>query len=288
MTWIEFLKLMMLADKSRSAKRASEQISVEQVAKLVTATSAVCFAIGVICTSIYFASVSLRPFEPLSVQQIFLGALFLTVSVLTLVIPARLGAHSVTSWLIQVATALYLVFDAQFTNHIAYMLGANVVHIQQDHFFQIATNKAEGLFYFLVAATAFRLLAAQLGTKQGVDTKRVAVWLSIGAITSLLVFGTNGYQRIPLALGGGDFPVVRIQFTDDAPYPVTMNFDASYGDSKYQGHRYWARLVHREKDTLYLASPFWFHKTVYEVRSKDIVLMEFGDFNPTTYILPEK
>lgn len=91
MTWIEFVRLILVADKSRSAKRSEAAISLEQLAKFFTAASAVCFAIGVVCTSIYFASVSLRPFDPISFQQIFLGVLFLALVVLTVAIPARSG-----------------------------------------------------------------------------------------------------------------------------------------------------------------------------------------------------
>lgn len=193
--------------------------------------------------------------------------------------------RAVAGWAIQISTVICLVFDQLFTNHLAYLLGASVVHVQDQHFFSIILNKIVGLLCFLIAAGSFRLLAVQLSAKQSNSTKGVVVNLSIGLATSLIVFSTNVYPRIPLALGGGDFPVVRVEFAEGTPYQVTMNLDVSHSDPKYQGHRYYARLIHREKDLLYLGSPFWFSSTVFEVRSKDILMLEYGSFNPTAYII---
>lgn len=287
MTWVEFLKLILAADKNRSAKRTGENISLEQLAKIVSAISAACFAIGFLCTSIYFASVSLRPFEPVSVQQIVLGALYLVLTALTLLIPARLGMRSVIGWMIQLAAVIFLIFDEQFLNQLAYLMGAKVVHIPDSHFLSIVLNKTEGLLLFLVASIAFHWLAAQLKVKQGNNTQGILAKLSIGTLASLLAFSIAAYPRIPLALGGGDFPVVRIEFDKDAPSVIRSRFDISNGDPKYQGHKYYARLLHSEKDVLYLSSLFWFNKTVVEVPGKNIILTEYGDFNPTTYILPD-
>jgi hypothetical protein len=287
LTWIDFLKTIFAVDKVRTAKHLHAKFSLEQLAKCVSAISAVCFAIGLLCTSFYFASVSLRPFEPVSVQQIFLGGLYLVLTGLTLLVPARLGVRSVIGWLIQLAAAILLIFDKQFLNQLAYLMGHNGTHIPNSHFSLIVFDKGEGLFFFLAASIAFHSLSAHLKVKQGITTLSVLVRLSISVLVSLLAFSTAVYPRIPLALGGGDFPVMRIEFDKDTPYVITSRFDISNNDPKYQGHKYYARLLHSEKDVLYLTSLFWYNNTVVEVPSKHIIVAEYGDYNPTTYILPD-
>lgn len=257
--------------------------SLEQYAKLATGASVACFAIGVTCTAIFYASVSLRPFEPLNVQQVFLGFLFLLYASIAFVIPTRMGPRSPLSWLIQVAAVSILLVDNSVVNHVAYYLGAKVVHLNEEQFASIVLTKVNGLLLFCAAATAFRLLAAWLVANPKGRTVNAMGGLLVAVVLSLAAFGKSAYPRIPFALGGGDFPVVQIHFKESAPYILTSEFDIG---PQYGGFRHYGRLVYQTSESFFLSSAFWFRSDVVEVSREYIVMLKFGDFNPTKWILP--
>jgi len=134
----------------------------------------------------------------------------------------------------------------------------------------------------IIGAHFFSSLALRLFQsvrKEGVTLLTERLWasvvlfafffLAIGATASAFIGSI--FPTVPEAIGGGKPPIVHIQFSDNVPIDVKLDFDISRQVEGYSEPRYYGRIVHMDGSSVFLKDVFWYSGQVDEINRDQIV-----------------
>jgi len=281
---VSLLKLFLTNEKIGDNEYFINNLSIDTVIKFFSLISLLCFIIGVFCTSVYHSLLSLRPFEPLRVQQIFLGFFYFSFFIILILIPTRMGLKSKLSWLIQFFGFICLIYNEILINYLLPSLG---LVIDSNQAKVLISEEIVIVLSFFGSVLIFRILSSIIKSPK-VNFNYFIFLFFIGVFFSFYTFSYGVYQRIPQALGGGKYPIVRIEFNENADYSVTSLCDISHGEVNFQGYKYYARLIHIDNNIIYLSSVFWYRLEVFEIDRNCIKSLIYSGDNPTTYKLEQE
>lgn len=261
--------------------------TIETFGKIVAGMLAIFYVTGLIILGLYHSGLHVRSIELLQVRYLFVGFYYFAFLFLHIAYPV---------WWIK-SIPLKLIFVFMF---LAFVIFLNPIH--STYFGYLADKSALRTSYYEFQPLHITILNGNLSALSiGFISTPLAMFLFVTLSKSsnakifspiliaivlfvlsfnYQIFTKNIFPFIPDGIGGGKSPIVHIVFADSVPYDVTSNFDLVGQVSGFVGNYYYGQLVYVDNESVFLKEPFWFADTVYEIQRKDIIMLEYAEYNP--------
>lgn len=266
---------LLLSKKSLSEIK---ELSMSAIAFL----TALSYVIGFLSFTFLDLSYNIDNLELLKAKYILAGVYYLIFYFILLILPNTIinSIYKKLFYYLVVSLIIYLLNE----NHQNYtfflfehIISGSSKAYSFESFFQFRFVFEFFSILFLISICAILFIA---GKKKFLDTsgKRSPFFVILSIPLSLIIFINYLLVEIPKSIGGGEAPVVRIEFTPDTPHSLTLHFDLS----KYTngGYQFYAKLLHQNSDKIYLTPVPWYSHSVFEIDNKNILFIEYSDYNP--------
>ncbi|EJL3955823.1 hypothetical protein NMH79_003602 [Vibrio cholerae] len=252
--------------------------AIEHWAKWLVAGSVACYVVGLLIASLYFSGLSIRAFELLKPQYIFLGAIFIAFIYGCFIFPLKMFRKKRHIIIYQALTLLIVVLNGQLANYLYFLSGRSLLIFSSYAGVVIKSQAASAILYFFVVV--FLVNFSRYMVENYNHKVFVTITLIVGFFFSISCFSTAIFPRIPVTLGGGDFPIVRITFSNDAPREITSQFDITSNVKGPVGFKYFAKLVYSDSSVVILKKVYWFGNEVLEIPRNMVVQFAYYTYNP--------
>lgn len=259
---------------------------VETMGKWGVAILGALYVIGLVIWDAYFSGLNIRSIELLKVRYLFVGFYFYFFTAAHLLVPHK---YIKQRWLRIVYVFIFSFSLVWLDDVFAAYLG-NLVNtwLIGKSYFRLPPELAlyvVGSLLTLFAAALFLPVAFNITFRRFKQNKfgRVAGLIFLFFLCfEYGIFAHWLFPNIPEVMGGGKPPVVRLEFSNDAPYSVTNNFDVSKVAEYYKGVGpvYYAKLIYVDDSSVFLQEAFWYSKKVYELRREQVELLAYESINP--------
>lgn len=261
--------------------------NVEIFGKIIAGLLAIFYVTGLIIFGLYHSNLHIRSIELLQVRYLFVGFYYFAFLFLHLAIPVW--------WIKRIWLKILYLLGLLF-----WVIFLNPIH--NTYLSYLVEKSASGTSYFEFKSTylsvlhgnlivlVFSLLLAPIALYVSITVPKLAKTINFRLGTIILVlfafsfnyqiFIKNVFPFIPDGIGGGQSPIVHIVFAENVPYEVTSNFDIAGQVSGFVGDYYYGKLVYINNDSVFLQEPFWYAQYVYEIQRKDIIMLEYKEYNP--------
>lgn len=257
--------------------------NIEFLGKLGAGLLAIFYVVGLIIFGLYHSALHIRSIELLQIRYLYVGFYYFVFLLLHLILPFW--------WIKRTWQRLvYLFILLCFVIFLSRVNNLYISYLTSKWFFGVSSLEFQR--YGDVLINGISLLAAQflLGLFMALSAtifykKENLRYPFILSLLTAIVFNYNIFVRnifpfIPDAIGGGQPPIVNIVFADNVPRVVTSNFDIVGIVPDYSSDYYLGRLIYMDDNSVFLKEPFWYSNEVYEIQRKDIIMLNYKEFNP--------
>lgn len=248
----------------------------ESWSKWLAIVSVVCYALGVLITSLYFSGLSLRAFELLQPQYIFLGLFYIAFFYTCFILPLKMHKNNIYILLLQSFALSIVTLNSNLVNYLFFLSGYSELNYTEDARFHIYSRAILTLILFFF--TALLLIISSRLIRKVKQTSLAVVMFCFAIFTSIQCFSVAIFPRVSSTLGGGDFPIVRITFADDAPRQLTYAFDTSDYSEYYIGYRHYGTLIYSDESTVFLKPVSWHDNQVIEIPRSLIIQFTYTEY----------
>ncbi|MGE0092857.1 MAG: hypothetical protein AB7S40_09965 [Bacteroidales bacterium] len=240
------------------------------------------YIIGLLSFNFLFLNYQISEFELLKTVYIFAGAYYFIFYFLLIQFPIRRmrNLYIRIGYYFLSCIVIYLL-NKGHQNYFWYLVGCIFSLDNSSYAFEadiIGIMVVD--FIMITICTMFCVLLFEAGIKEFKETsgKKGAGLILLSIPISLLIYSYFILPMIPKVIGGGKPPLVRLEFTDNTPYKISMHFDIS----RYTkgGYSHYARLIHISSGKLFLMPAAWYNNSVFEIDEKYIDLIEYDRSNP--------
>jgi len=260
--------------------------NLENIGKAGAGLLALLYVVGLIIFGLYHSALHIRSIEFFKVKYLFVGFYYFAFLFLHLFYPTWWIKKSPAKILYLFVALIVIVFLNDVNNtYLTFVMdnwisGKSYFEFKNDHISVINGNLSILVMAFLLAKIALSL-AIKAKQSNEKSMQNISFLLIASAIIfNYMVFTKFVFPYIPDAIGGGKAPIVSIEFNKDVPFAITSNFDIEGKVPGYTSPFYFARLVYKDNNSVFLMEPFWFSNDVYELQSSDIRMIWYTDFNP--------
>jgi len=261
--------------------------NVEIFGKIIAGVLAIFYVAGLIIFGLYHSNLHVRSIELLQVRYLFVGFYYFAFLFLHLAVPVWWIKRIWLKILYLLILLTWVIFLNPIHNtYLSYLVEKSA---SGTSYFQFSSNQLSNLnlnlivlvMLFLIAPIAVFIAVIFSKFTKTVNLRWfIVVFVTFAFSFNYQVFAKNVFPFIPDGIGGGQSPIVHIVFADNLPYEVTSNFDLEGQVSGFVGDYYYGKLVYVDNDSVFLKEPFWYAQYVYEVQRKDIILLEYKEYNP--------
>jgi hypothetical protein len=246
----------------------------ESCSKWLAIVSVVCYALGVLITSLYFSGLSLRAFELLQPQYIFLGFFYIAFFYTCFIFPLKICKNIICILLFQSFAASIVTLNLDLVNYLFFLSGYSELNYTENAGIHIYSKAIETLILFF--STTLLLIKSRHLIYKLKQTSLAVVMFCFAIIISIQCFSVAIFPRISSTLGGGDFPVVRITFAEDTPQQLTYPFEIS---STYEYYDYYGILIYSDESTVFLKRVYWYDTEVIEIPRSRIIQFTYTEYS---------
>lgn len=261
--------------------------NVETFGKIIAGLLAIFYVAGLILFGLYHSNLHIRSIELLQVRYLFVGFYYFAFMFCHLAVPIWWIKRIWLKILYLLSFLLLVIFLNPIHNtYLSYLIekaasGTSYFEFKSSHISVLNGNLIVLVTSFILAPVA---LFVAVYVPKLIKIKQLRILFVVLVLFAFgfnyQIFTKNVFPFIPDGIGGGQPPIVHIVFADDVPYEVTSNFDLAGQVSGFLGDYYYGRLVYIDNDSVFLQEPFWYANYVYEIQRKDIIMLEYKEYNP--------
>lgn len=257
--------------------------TIEFLGKVIAGLLAIFYVAGLIIFGLYHSALHIRSIELLQVRYLYVGFYYFAFLFLHLALPMwwikRIWQKIVYLLVILVFTIFLNHVNNIYLSYLVSKLMFGKSYFEFKDYSDILNGDLIVLTsQFLLAPVALFFATV---TNKAEKLRAVSIVLLLFALGyNYTIFTTNVFPFIPDAIGGGQSPIVNIVFDKNAPNEVTSNFDIGRIFPGYPGKYYFGQLIYMDGNSVFLKEPFWYSNDVYEVQRKDIIMLNYKEYNP--------